>query len=77
MGSTSSHLQVFDRLRKAGLTLKPVKCSCLEESVLFLGHIISQQGIQPDPAKISKVKDFLVPTDVSKVRQFLGLASYY
>ena len=73
-----AHLQeVFDRLHKAGLTLKPIKCSFLRESVPFLGHIISQRGIQPDPAKISKVKDFPVPTDVNKVRQFLGLASYY
>ena len=73
-----AHLQqVFDRLRTAGLTLKPVKCSFLRESVPFLGHIISQQGIQPDPAKISKVKEFPLPTDVNKVRQFLGLALYY
>ena len=51
-----AHLQqVFDRLRNAGLTLKPVKCSFLRESVpfLYIGHIISQQGIQADPAKIS------------------------
>ena len=54
-----AHLQeVFDRLHKAGLTLKPIKCSFLRESVPFLGHIISQRGIQPDPAKISKVPRF-------------------
>ena len=48
-----THLQqVFDRLRQSGLTLKPVKCSFLQES-----PISSQQGIQPDPAKISRVKD--------------------
>ena len=52
-----AHLQqVFDRLRIEGLTLKPTTCSFLR-GVPFLGHI-SQQGIQPDPAKISKVKDF-------------------
>ena len=34
-------------------------------------------GISPDPDKIKKVKDFPVRTDVNKVRQFLGLASYY
>ena len=66
------HLQqLFDRLRKAGLTHKPVKWSFLRESVPFLGHIISQQGIQPDPTKISKVKDIPMPTDVDKVQQFL------
>ena len=73
-----NHIQeVFDRLPDAGLTLKPAKCSFLRESVPFLGHVISQQGIMPDLAKTSKVKDFPVPTDVTKVQQFLGLASYY
>ena len=73
-----THLQeVFDRLRQAGLTLKPTKCSFLRESVPFLGHVVSQNGISPGPDKTQKVKDFPVPTDVSKVRQFLGLASYY
>ena len=69
--------QDFDRLRKTGLTLKPVKCSFLRESVPFLGDIISQQGIQHDPVKESKARDFPVPTDLNGVWQFLGLASYY
>ena len=72
------HLQqVFTRLRMAGLTLKPRKCSFLKDEVLYLGHVIAKGGILPDPAKTQKVKDFPVPTDVTKLRQFLGLASYY
>ena len=76
-----SHLEhlesVFDRLRKAGLTLKPKKCFFAQSEVKYLGHLVSSQGVAPDPDKISKVRDFPVPTDVTKVRQFLGLASYY
>ena len=75
------HLQhlteVIDRLRKAGLKLKPRKCRFLCEEVSYLGHIISAQGVSPDPGKIDKVKRFPVPHDVTQVRQFLGLASYY
>ena len=72
------HLQqVFNRLRKAGLTLKPKKCSFLQDQVIYLGHVISSKGIAPDPAKTQKVKDFPVPTDITKLKQFLGLASYY
>ena len=72
------HLRlVFDRLRKAGLTLKPKKCFFVQQKVQYLGHVISPEGIMPDPAKTEKVKQFPMPTDVTKVRQFLGLTSYY
>ena len=72
------HLQeVFERLRKANLKLKLAKCSFLCKCVQYLGHIISREGISPDPSKTSKVREFPVPTDVMRLRQFLGLASYY
>ncbi|MCG8624860.1 MAG: hypothetical protein MJE68_23035, partial [Proteobacteria bacterium] len=69
--------EVFDRLRKAGLRLKPKKCLLLRKEVPYLGHVISKEGIRPDPAKTVKVQQFPTPVDVTKVRQFLGLASYY
>ena len=72
------HLKtVFERLRKAGLTLKPKKCFFALECVTYLGHVISREGVSPDPEKTNKVRDFPVPTDATRVRQFLGLASYY
>ena len=69
--------QVFDRLRKANLRLKPKKCSFLCKEVSYLGHLISVEGVRPDPEKTEKVKCFPEPRDVTQVRQFLGLASYY
>ena len=69
--------QVFDRLRNANLRLKPKKCSFLCKEVSYLGHIISVEGVRPDPEKTEKVRSFPVPRDVTQVRQFLGLASYY
>ena len=73
-----THLgQVYDRLRQGGLKLKPSKCTFLRKEVVFLGHVISASGMSPDPAKTEKVRDYPVPTDVSGVRQLLGLASYY
>ena len=72
------HLRlVFVKLRLAGLTLKPKKCCFLREEVQYLGHVISKRGILPDPEKTQKVHEFPTPTDVTRVRQFLGLASYY
>ena len=75
------HLQhlkeVFGRLRDAGLRLKPKKCLLFRDEVPYLGHVISADGIRPDPAKTDKVKSFPVPSDVTTLRQFIGLASYY
>ena len=77
----TDHLQhlreVLTRLRSAGLRLKPKKCHLLQREVLFLGHVIAANGICPDPAKTEMVQHYPSPTDVTKVRQFLGLASYY
>ena len=72
------HLQhlseIFARLRNANLKLKAKKCMLLCESVPYLGHVVSREGIMPDPDKSDKVKRYPTPTDVS---QFLGLTSYY
>ena len=69
--------EVFGRLREAGLRLKPKKCLILRNEVPYLGHVISTQGIRPDPSKTQKVKLFPTPRDVTTIRQFVGLASYY
>ena len=77
----SEHLehlkQVFERLRNAGLKLNPEKCFFFEKKLVFLGHVVSNEGIQTDPDKIAAVKNFPIPRDVSQLRGFLGLASYY
>ena len=69
--------QVFDRLRNTNLRLKLKKCSFLCKEVSYLGHIISVEGVCPDPKKTEKVRSFPVSHDITQVRQFLGLASYY
>ena len=67
----------FARLRLAGLRLKPQKCLFLQEKVPYLGYIVTRDGIMPDQAKTEKILSYPVPVDVTRVRQFLGLASYY
>lgn len=69
--------EVFNRLRKATLRLKPKKCHILRSEVQYLGHVVSSKGIRPDPAKVEKVTSYTIPTNVSEVHRFLGLASYY
>ena len=68
---------VFDRLRAAGLKLKPSKCSVFQESVEFLGHLVSQNGISAHPDKTAAVIDWPTPCTVKEVRAFVGFCSYY
>ena len=68
---------VFERLRQAGLRLKPSKCSLFQSSIKFLGHIVSSEGVSCDPDKISCVRDWETPRCVTEVRSFVGFASYY
>ena len=69
--------QVLERLSQAGLKLKPSKCHFLTQQVEYLGHIITPQGIKPNPEREKAVRDFPVPTSLKDVHAFVGLASYY
>ena len=72
------HLRnVFTLLENAGLKINLEKCDFFKTKLAFLGHIITVEGITPDPAKIEKVRHYSIPQDKTNVRAFLGLASYY
>jgi len=67
----------LQKLRKAELWFIPSKCALCQESVSYLGHIVSRNGVSTDPDKTSKVSNWLVPNSVQDVQRFMGLASYY
>ena len=69
--------EVLTRLGNAGLKLKPSKCHLFQEKVLFLGHLVTSKGVEPDPQKVEAVRDWPTPKNVTGVRAFLGLCSYY
>ncbi|TPX29986.1 hypothetical protein SmJEL517_g06300, partial [Synchytrium microbalum] len=75
------HLQdiekVLKRLLEQGLSLKASKCNFCAEEVEYLGHIVSRHGIRPGNRKVQAVQEFPIPENVSAVRSFLGLTSYY
>ncbi|CAF1350808.1 unnamed protein product [Rotaria sp. Silwood1] len=68
---------VFDRLKTAGLTLKASKCDFCRKELKYLGHIITPDGIKPDPGLIDSVKRFPQPTRLKDIQSFLGLTGYY
>ena len=68
---------VFDRLKTANLKLKPSKCRLFQLKVKFLGSVLSADGIEPDPNKLTAISDWPVPENRTELRAFVGLASYY
>ena len=68
---------VFARLKEYHLKIKPKKSYFFQTSATFLEHVLSAQGVSPNPEKVSKVKDWPVPKTPKEVHSFVGLASYY
>lgn len=69
--------EVFKCLSQAGLKMKPSKCKLFQTEVLFLGHVVSQSGIRPNPKTVEAVLSWKPPTTVKEVQSYLGLCSYY
>ncbi|UYV76039.1 hypothetical protein LAZ67_13002298 [Cordylochernes scorpioides] len=68
---------VLECFRGAGLSLKPSKCRFAYQKLPILGHVVSENGVEPATDKIEAVKEFPIPKNVKQVRSFLGLCGYY
>ena len=68
---------VLGCLKEFNLKIKLKKTYFFQSSIVFLGHVLSKDGISPNPEKVNKVKDWPVPKSAKEVHSFLGLASYY
>lgn len=69
--------RVLQRLRDYGLKLAPEKCKFFQTSVKYLGHVVSERGVETDPEKIKALTTWPVPTNLKELRSFLGFAGYY
>ncbi|UYV77574.1 hypothetical protein LAZ67_15001604, partial [Cordylochernes scorpioides] len=67
---------VLRKLKEAKVTLNKAKCVFGVPRINFLGHILDEDGIRPDPAKIEAVAEMPAPTDVHGVRRFLGMVNH-
>ena len=68
---------VLTCIQEAGLVLNPKKCLFCAREIKILGHLVSSDGVRPDPEKVKAVSNFPVPRNVHDVRSFLGLCSYF
>ena len=68
-------MAVLKRLKQEGVTLNKDKCSFSADRVTFLGHIIDQVGVHPDPKKVEAIQLMASPKSISDVRRFLGMTT--
>ncbi|UYV66796.1 hypothetical protein LAZ67_4002874, partial [Cordylochernes scorpioides] len=68
---------VLSCIQKAGLSLNHKKCHFGSRRIKILGHLVDANGIHPDPDKVEAVSKFPRPRNISELRSFLGLCSYY
>ncbi|GFW51257.1 retrovirus-related Pol polyprotein from transposon 17.6 [Trichonephila clavipes] len=68
---------VLKCLQEAGLKLNSKKCLFAAQEVKVLGHLVSSNGVRPDPDKIKAVRNFPTPKNIHDIRSFLGLCSYF
>jgi hypothetical protein len=73
-----SHVeQVLHILRKEKLYANLSKCNFAQNKLVFLGFVISHNGIEVHNSKIEAIRNWPTPTTVGQVRCFHGLASFY
>ena len=74
---TNNLTEVLDRLDERRITINPAKCKFGLEEVEYVGHVISQEGINMSAEKKTKVLDFPIPDTTKQLRGFLGLVNYF
>ena len=70
-------LEIFDRFRQAKLRLNPSKCKFALPKILYLGHILSKDGISVDDSKVSVIQNYPIPQNSTQLWSFLGISNYY
>jgi hypothetical protein len=69
--------EVIQRLQEFNLRMAIDKTHLCQTEVRFMGHILSEAGVRPDPGKIEAIRDMTAPRDVKELRSFLGMVKYY
>lgn len=70
-------MDILARLRKVNLKLNPSKCTFLKKEILYLGHVVSEKGVLPDPEKTKVLHNYPTPQNSDDVKRFVAFANYY
>lgn len=69
--------RVFKRLRETGLKIQVDKCNFLKRETEFLGHVLTPEGVKPNPNKIKVIQELKLPNTLKQIKSFLGVTGYY
>ena len=69
--------KVFKRLRENGVKISLDKCEFMRKELRYLGHLITSEGVKPDPSKIEVIKKYPLPKTKTEIKAFAGLLGYY
>lgn len=79
--SKEEHLEhlnlVLRTLQKENLLINLKKCSFMKEDLVYLGFVVSKEGLKMDPEKVQAIQNWPTPRSIFEVRSFHGLASFY
>lgn len=70
-------VKVLSCLHEYGLKLSPETCKFFQKSVKYLGHIVSERGVETDPDKVASLRSWPIPTNLKTICPFPGFAGYY
>ena len=68
---------VFERFREHGLKLKPSKCHFLQKEIIFLGHKVSEEGMEPGDDGLRGIAEMAPLANYTKIRRFLGATGFF
>ncbi|KAI4884219.1 hypothetical protein NFI96_005617 [Prochilodus magdalenae] len=68
--------QLLDRIRSINLKLNRAKCKIRMTEVSYVGHVLSADGLKPDPEKVRAIQDMPEPEDKAALMRFLGMLQY-
>lgn len=69
--------EVFKRLKRANLKVQLDKTEFLRKEISYLGHVVTSEGVKPNPDKIKAILNYPIPSTTRQIKSFLGLLSYY
>lgn len=69
--------KILKRLREAKLKIQMDKCNFLRKQTDFLGHILTPDGVKPNPKKVEIIQNLKLPHSQKKIKSFLGMTGFY
>ncbi len=70
-------ITVVERLKKFNVRINQKKCQLFKSKVLYLGHQISKERIEPNSEKVEAILNAPIPKDITQLQSFLGIVNYY